>query len=99
MRSQRLQPAALAGLRKLLAWDEGEELCDRKPTLEEVRTFVDRVGGGEEVREEVERVARRRELAEGVTEVLDVEELRKGLKRAEGVVPVDDFRTDLAAHL
>lgn len=99
MRSQRLQPAALAALRTLLASDDADKFCDSKPTMDQVRAFVERVGSGDEVREEVERVARKRELGEGVTEVLDVEELRKGLERAEAVVPVDDFRSDLVAHL
>lgn len=109
MRSQRLQPQALATLLSLLqqqnlaaATMEGARklLEEGKPTMEELSALVSRLF--EEVPStiaaEMEQL-RRVPLLDGGEEIEDVESFRAGLSRGEGVKPAADFATDLEAHL
>lgn len=115
MRSQRLQPAALAPLLSLVQQQESslpseqfkeirKMLEEGKPTSEDLRALVEKVYAGKVpsgVMDELKRVAEKAELREGTTEIEEgrVESWRSGLEKGEGVKPVGDFATDLEAHL
>ncbi|ORY54263.1 Metalloenzyme, LuxS/M16 peptidase-like protein [Leucosporidium creatinivorum] len=115
MRSQRLQPTALAPLLTLIQQQEPALPSERleearkvleegKPTLEDLRAAVEKAFGGDVpslVKGEMERVAEKAQLREGTMEILEeeVESWRAGLEKGEEVKPVGDFATDLEAHL
>jgi insulysin len=113
MRSQRLQPTALAPLITIFddilpepAKSDATKLLASKPTLAEVKAFVAKAFvDGSEIPEAVERELRALgklpELKEGVREILEdeVEIFRRGLEKAGPVLAVDDYKSDLLAHL
>ncbi|GAA5900202.1 uncharacterized protein JCM6883_002774 [Sporobolomyces salmoneus] len=111
MRSQRLQPAALEGLRSLISVEvpnleeEIATFVESKPTLSQVSEFVQTksIGGNVKVKEELDRLHEPFELKEGLRELKEDEiaRFRAGLERAPGPRPVSDFAEDLrqSAHL
>lgn len=102
MRSQRFQPLALEPLAAVLpSTPEVATLVAGKPTLNEVRTFVDKLfpnGVPSEVENTVSQLSKLPELKKGVREIVEneVEEFRKTLPLGPPVVAVDDFKSDLA---
>ncbi|KAM0792534.1 hypothetical protein ACM66B_005203 [Microbotryomycetes sp. NB124-2] len=114
MRSQRLQPSALALLVDAISRSHlepgdasklNESLLKNKPTLNEVQNLVTEsfstVTVPEDVRQELARLEVVPDLANDIDEILekDVEQFRKQLALGPAVQAVGDFKTDLEAHL
>lgn len=106
MRSQRFQPEDLAPLTAELESTlsaelrvEANSLLANKPTLGQIQTFVNKIDASNRVTELVGGLGEMPVLPEGVQEILELDVFRSGLKRADKVEPVGDFRSDLVAHL
>lgn len=106
MRSQRFQAEDLASLTTELEATLSAELraeanspLANKPTMGQIQTFVNKIEATKRVKEVVSRLGEMPVLPEGVQEILDLDVFRIGLKRADKVEPVGDFRSDLVAHL
>lgn len=106
MRSQRLQPENLAPLSvefeatlSAELREEANSLLTSKPTIGQIQNFVDKIEASPRVRELVKGLEAMPVLPGGVQVILDLDVFRNGLERANKVEPVDDFRSDLVAHL
>ncbi|KAK4058714.1 metalloprotease [Microbotryomycetes sp. JL221] len=113
MRSQRLQPEALSNLVDAIkrtdldsqrATAGCEKLLKAKPTFVDASKLVDEVFNGKtpnNVKDELDKLKLIPDVPDNVTELFesDVEDFRKTLERGPAAEAVNDFSTDLEAHL
>lgn len=107
LRSHRIQAQELLPLSNELSsilekpyLDEYISLATSKPTFEQIKKFVDSIKSplSPSIAKLILELEQKPELLAGATEIEDIESFRLGLKRAERVLPIDDYRTDLLAE-
>lgn len=104
LRSQRIQAEELLPLSNELASIFTEPhlgeciiLMTSKPTVEQIKNFVEstKIILPPSIEKLMLELELKSKLPDGVVEIEDIESFKLGLKQAERVLPIDDYRTDL----